>query len=370
MLKARRGVRAAVVSGALASMLAGATAVALPMLPSSHTAASHVVAAGDDATTSNANNGEGAYDPTGGVTVPVADTSGADATATTVASATPATRPVAAVKTATPKPTAPKPAAKAKPKSSAGGVNVAIPTGPLVGKLNTADIEGYARYEPQSTCDPTDKPGAVALKTLLTGYYKGTSSFGISRACGSDRSEHYEGRAFDWGVNVNNASQKAAADNFIAQLMATDSFGHKQALARRMGIMYVIWNHQIWSPGPDSTWRPYTGSNPHTDHVHISLSWAGARAETSYWSGTVVPGLPGDDQFRGGSGSGGTSGGHQWDSSAGDHWSGPTPTTTPTTAPSTSTSTTVPHRRHEYPAPTSTTVARSTTTTAPLQQAT
>ncbi|MBV9255135.1 MAG: hypothetical protein JO054_12960, partial [Actinobacteria bacterium] len=158
MLKARRGVRAAVVSGALVSMLAGATAVALPMLPSSHAAASHVVAADDGATTSNANNGEGAYDQSGGVTVPGADTPVGDAPVTTVPSATPATRPVAAVKAATPKPAAPKPAAKAKPKSSAGGVNVAIPTGPLVGKLNTADIEGYARYEPQSTCDPTDKP--------------------------------------------------------------------------------------------------------------------------------------------------------------------------------------------------------------------
>lgn len=145
--------------------------------------------------------------------------------------------------------------------------------------------------------------------------------------------------------------------------MATDSFGHKQALARRMGIMYVIWNHQIWSPGPDSTWRAYTGTNPHTDHVHISLSWAGARAETSFWSGTVVQGLPGDDQFsHGGSGHGG---GYDWPPAGGDDAS--TPTTTPphrsrAPRPTTTTSTTVPHA--------TTTVAHTTSTTAsPSEQA-
>src|SRR5581483_6691925 len=274
------------------------------------------------------------------VVAPVVTAPATDVPATTVVAPpiTPATRPVAAVKKTAAEPAGPK-AAPAKAKSTSktvAGVNVVIPSGPLVGKLNSPDIEGYTPYEPQSTCDPTDKPGAVALKTLLTGYYKGTSSFGISRTCGSDRSEHYEGRAFDWGVNVNNPSQKAAADNFIAQLMATDAYGHKQALARRMGIMYVIWNAQIWSPGPDSTWRPYTGSNPHTDHVHISLSRAGARAETSYWSGTVVPGLPGDDQYSGGGGGGGGGsgggGGHQWDGTAGDHWPS-TPSTTSSTVP-------------------------------------
>ena len=335
MLGARWSARAVIVSAAAASTLAGAAAVALPMLPSSHTRPTAVVAAGGPSVAGDS--GEGVYRADDGVVAPVVgDTATETSPATAAPPITPATRPVSAIKKPAPKPAAPK--ATAKPKSTAktvAGVNVVIPSGPLVGKLNGPDIEGYARYEPQSTCDPTDKPGAVALKTLLTGYYKGTSSFGISRACGSDRSEHYEGRAFDWGVNVDNPSQKAAADNFIAQLMATDAYGHKQALARRMGIMYVIWNAQIWSPGPDSTWRPYTGSNPHTDHVHISLSWAGARAETSYWSGTVVPGLPGDDQYSGGGGSSGSGGGggHQWDGSAGDHWPAATPSTTPSTVP-------------------------------------
>ena len=152
------------------------------------------------------------------------------------------------------------------------------------------EIEGYARYEGQSTCDPTPKVGTLNLRDLLLSRYPNTKSLGVSRGCDvGGQSEHKEGRAFDWGANVTNAAQVAAVEDFLAALFATDSVGHPHALARRMGVMYVIWNHQIWSASSASSgWKPYDGANPHTDHVHISLSWAGARAETSFWSGVVL----------------------------------------------------------------------------------
>lgn len=31
---------------------------------------------------------------------------------------------------------------------------------------------------------------------------------------------------------------------------------------------YVIWNRRIWTAG---SWRPYTGDNPHTKHLHLSV---------------------------------------------------------------------------------------------------
>ena len=166
-------------------------------------------------------------------------------------------------------------------------------TKPIVGLVDGPDIEGYARYEGQSTCDPGAKPGTLALRNLLLSRYPATKSMGISRGCDvGGRSEHKEGRAFDWGANVNNPAQRAAVDDFLRALFATDSYGHTHALARRMGVMYVIWNAQIWSAyRADAGWQPYSGASAHTDHVHISLSWAGARAETSYYSGKVVPGL-------------------------------------------------------------------------------
>lgn len=35
---------------------------------------------------------------------------------------------------------------------------------------------------------------------------------------------------------------------------------------------YVIWNRQIYSRWAEFTPRPYAGPNPHTNHVHISVS--------------------------------------------------------------------------------------------------
>src|SRR5438270_170493 len=38
----------------------------------------------------------------------------------------------------------------------------------------------------------------------------------------------------------------------------------------------------------DQGWRPYEGVSPHTDHIHISFSWAGALGQTSFWTGQVA----------------------------------------------------------------------------------
>jgi hypothetical protein len=168
--------------------------------------------------------------------------------------------------------------------------NTPVPSVALDGRAFTASIEGLAAYEPQRTCDGTAKPGTTALRNLLLRDNAGSRNLGIVRGCSiGGTSEHKEGRAFDWGVNVGNAKERAEADAFVAKLLATDQFGNKYALARRMGVMYVIWNRQIWSAYRASEgWRPYHGASAHTDHVHISLSWAGANARTSFWSGKVV----------------------------------------------------------------------------------
>lgn len=176
----------------------------------------------------------------------------------------------------------------------------AIPQGPKPVPVLAAPgtvsgpIEGYAAYEPQRTCDPTAKVGMRSLAGALLRDYEGSRNLGIVRGCSvGGRSEHKEGRAFDWGVNITNPNEAAAASSFITSLLATDSAGNKHALARRMGIMYVIWNRQIWSSYRASEgWRPYTGASPHRDHVHISMSWAGGLGRTSFWSGTVPPDLP------------------------------------------------------------------------------
>src|SRR5665811_574435 len=39
---------------------------------------------------------------------------------------------------------------------------------------------------------------------------------------------------------------------------------------------------------PERGWAAYTGSVPHTDHIHFSFSWDGAMARSSGWTGKAT----------------------------------------------------------------------------------
>ena len=147
-------------------------------------------------------------------------------------------------------------------------------------------IENLAPYQAQRICSPTAKPGTVALRAFVMKAFPGTRDSGIVRACSvGGTSEHKEGRAWDWGVRYSVATERAKAQAFLTWLLKTDSYGNKFSNARRLGVQYVIWNHRIWgSYDAASGWRPYTGADPHTSHVHISLTWPGAKKQTSFWT--------------------------------------------------------------------------------------
>jgi hypothetical protein len=160
-----------------------------------------------------------------------------------------------------------------------------------------ASIDAYAAYDGQDTCDPTPKPGVVDVKNLLEAEY-GHHEWGIARDCGiGGTSEHKEGRALDYGFDVFDSAQRADAEDVLNWLLSTDRHGNQHAVARRLGVMYIIWNRRIWKAYQASQgWQSYDGSNPHTDHIHISFSWAGARQRTSWWSaGPTTPPGPTDN---------------------------------------------------------------------------
>lgn len=155
----------------------------------------------------------------------------------------------------------------------------------------TAAIEPLAGYVGQSTCSPGAKKGTTAFANLLLRTYPRSRSLGISRACNvGGKSEHKEGRAFDWGMNVHDKGDRKAVQSLLSWLLKKDAFGNHHAMARRLGVQYIIWNRRIWGAyAASSGWRKYTGANPHTDHVHFSLSWAGARKKTSFWNPRSFP---------------------------------------------------------------------------------
>lgn len=51
---------------------------------------------------------------------------------------------------------------------------------------------------------------------------------------------------------------------------------------------YVIWNRRIASAEHGWRWRPYTGSNPHTKHMHVSI-YAHRRGDVSPWFERPTP---------------------------------------------------------------------------------
>lgn len=147
-------------------------------------------------------------------------------------------------------------------------------------------IEPLPTYEGQSTCSPTTKAGTAKLRTLVMGALGG-ADYGIVRACNiGGTSEHKEGRAWDWGMNANSSTDRAKVSRFVNWLLATDGAGNRYAMARRLGVMYIIWNRQMFRLyRPESGWTAYSGPSPHTDHVHISLTRAGGAGSTSFWRG-------------------------------------------------------------------------------------
>jgi len=163
---------------------------------------------------------------------------------------------------------------------------------PMMAHGFPAQIDPYQPYDGQSTCDPTPKPGVVEFSNMLMQTYPATGSSGISRSCGiGGTSEHKEGRAFDWTASVSDPTQRAAADSAINWLLATDEHGNQHAMFRRFGLMYIIWNAQIFSSSQhEAGWRPYpcnagaSHDDCHVRHVHFSFGWPGALRQTSWWT--------------------------------------------------------------------------------------
>jgi len=169
--------------------------------------------------------------------------------------------------------------------AAGGGMPTALPAASV--RL-PAGVEAASPYLPQVSCDPNPKPGVVAFEQLMMATFKAGWSGGITRACGAPgvaggRSEHKEGRAWDWMLNPDSYTDVVEGNRAVDWLLADDAVN-----ARRLGVMYLIWNRRIWSahrPG----WRPYDYGDPHTSHIHFSFSWAGAEKRTSWWTGVVAP---------------------------------------------------------------------------------
>ena len=168
----------------------------------------------------------------------------------------------------------------------------------LAAPAHAVEIEGYAEWQPQTKCSPKAKPGTKALGRWIV-RRQGGAFGGISRSCkAGGTSEHKEGRAFDWTLDATREHDRSIARTFLALVRATDKAGNTDARARRMGIMYIIWNDHMYAAWDGFRKEDYLSSScrskrkcsrtlRHRDHMHISLSRPGGRGRTSWYDGRI-----------------------------------------------------------------------------------
>ena len=155
-------------------------------------------------------------------------------------------------------------------------------------------LEDHAGYQPQTRCSPQAKPGTKMLARWIVNH-RGGGYGPISRPCSSGgTSEHKEGRAFDWTLDATKVGDRQRAAAFLERIFRARADGEEDVLARRMCIMYVIWNDHMYSAYNGFEKRDYLSSScpskrrcsttlRHRNHVHISLIRKAARAETSWY---------------------------------------------------------------------------------------
>lgn len=173
------------------------------------------------------------------------------------------------------------PRARGTASTQAEGDPDAVPSPPT--KTLPPVLDAAPGWQYTYSCDPNNKPGMLKFAQLVSSHYKKPSYFTWRHCIAGDNSQHYEGRAFDWGMNAYDPKDKAIGDAVAQWLTANNG-----EMARRFGVMSVIWNRRSWYLYDPGSWRTYTGPNPHTDHLHISFTWDGAMGRTSWWTGTPV----------------------------------------------------------------------------------
>lgn len=83
------------------------------------------------------------------------------------------------------------------------------------------------------------------------------------------RSDHNTGNAFD----LTHDPANGVDCNVLSQLVINDK-----------RVTYVIWNRKIYVISqPDKGWQDYTGTNPHTKHMHVSIR-TDSRDDRSPWA--------------------------------------------------------------------------------------
>ncbi len=174
------------------------------------------------------------------------------------------------------------------------GLLLALLLGAAPASAYTEAPEDYGSYQPEDACRDRPRVGTKALTTWINKSFAGGTAVASLRRCDRSTSEHQDGRAIDWSMDAAKKADRREVRRFLDALFVADADGEAHALARRMGIMYLIWNDGMYSSytsgGADHFGRRAYGCGcgsktaRHRDHVHISLGLRGGRGLTSWYT--------------------------------------------------------------------------------------
>ena len=155
---------------------------------------------------------------------------------------------------------------------------------------SSSSVEDFHFDRPGSypgSCTGGGLPGMFRLADVISSRWQsGSVRLGYSCVQSSPGvvDVHGEGRALDWRLDASSAHDLAIGNAIVAWLLADDPKGTRYERARRMGLQEVAWNGRVWT---SSRWREglraIQQGDRRTGWVHIALTWAGARLQTSYW---------------------------------------------------------------------------------------
>lgn len=131
-------------------------------------------------------------------------------------------------------------------------------------------------YTPASACTGGPTLGAQALMAWFLDTFADGRNDGIynCRAMrgGTFFSIHAEGRAVDLGTPL--TGKPPAWATVLAEALV--------AFSAELGVQCVIWNRRIWSGARSAEgWRPYSGVDAHTTHLHVELTREAGRSLTT-----------------------------------------------------------------------------------------
>jgi hypothetical protein len=158
--------------------------------------------------------------------------------------------------------------------AAVGGMVSAGYDGPVPTKAQPAprNADGSFPRESCSINDPTTG-GCLTPRTFHAVNEARLAKFNRAVYCWRVQSwgEHPKGRACDFSLKTSGFGGIATASEKVYGTRLAQFFIRN---ASALGVIYVIWYRQIWTPGIGWRWYFGTGSSSreHTNHVHLSMA--------------------------------------------------------------------------------------------------